>query len=191
MAEFELEYNLTPEDWRKYRQSYMSRFQEDQGSVFASPYMMYGGLFAIGFGVAFIFGLLQKGGVVAGSSPVGALMGFGVGVAAVMIWAGAWSHRIEGWSLDADGHMLGRRQIRANDDGVNMTGAHYETNFRWSAFVGMSENGDIAMLWLDRGAALIVPARAFGDMLVKRAFFEHVRRNIGRKPEPEGERAFA
>lgn len=179
MAEFELDFRLTQDDWQKYRQSYMRRFQREQGGMFASTSSMYGVLFVIGLALAFVLGVLQKLGVAAGGSPFGVLAGYGVGVAAVMVWATTWSDRVEQWGHDGEGgYVLGPRRLRANDEGVEVAGADYEARFRWSAFEDFTENGGVALLWLDRGAAVIVPHSAFGDMLVKRAFLEMARRKI-------------
>lgn len=192
MAEFELDFRLTQEDWRKYRQSYTRRFQREQGGMFASPSLMYGVLFIVALGLALIHGLLQKAGVGTGTSPLVVLFGFGAGIVTVSVWASMWSQRVEQWGQDCEGgYVLGPRRLRANDDGVDVVGANYRMHFRWSAFEDFTENGGVALLWLDRGAAVIVPPSAFGDMLVRRAFLEMARRKIRDRAVQEVRHAYA
>lgn len=192
MAEFELDFRLTQDDWRKYRQSYTRRFQRDQGGMFASPSLMYGVLFIVGLGLTLIVGLLQRAGAAGGGTPLLVLVGFGAGVVTVSIWATAWSNRVEQWGQDVEGgYVLGPRRLRANDDGVDVVGAQYRMHFHWSAFEDFTENGGVALLWLDRGAAVIVPPSAFGDMLVRRAFLEMARRKIRDRAVQEVRHAYA
>jgi hypothetical protein len=192
MAEFVLDFRLTQDDWKKYRRCYTKRFQSRQGGLFASSSSVYGLIFITGLVLTFIVGVLQKLGVAGGGSPVGVVVGFGVGVAAVLIWAVAWSHRIEQWGENEEGgYVLGQRRLTANDEGVDLVGANYRTHFGWRAFEDFTENGGMALLWLDRGAAVIVPSSAFGDMLVRRAFLELARRKIRDRPSEEIEHAFA
>lgn len=191
MAEFELDYGLTREDLRAYRRSYMRRFQREQTQGLGSSVSMVSVLLLAGLSLATGLGLLQSYGLAPFASPFSSILGFAAGVAAVMIWASSWTHRMEDWSYAPDGYTLGARRLKATDDGVEVTGANFQQSFRWSAFEGFTECGDVVLLWLDRSSALIVPARAFGDALVRRAFLAFMRRNMAPSGAREPQRAFA
>jgi hypothetical protein len=190
MAEFELDYRLTPDDWRKYRRSYMRRFQKEQRGVFGSQWTVVTVLLAIGLILTILFKLASLGGSPV-ASPSSAILGFGVGVLTVMIWASSWSHSIERWSHTPEGYVLGPRRLKANEEGVALHGENYEAHYSWRAFEAMTEHPSVTLLWLDRGSAVIVPTRAFGDALVRRAFLELVRRNLGRPQAQRPSHAFA
>ena len=169
MAEFELGFRLTQEDWRKYRQSYMRRFQQGaRGHVCFPVARCTASCSSSVLDWRFVLGLLQKLGWPQADRRSACWRD--LAWASPRSWSGrrTWSHRVEQWGHDGEGgYVLGPRRSGPTTTASKWLAPITEARFRWSAFEDFTENGGVALLWLDRGAAVIVPHSAFGDMLVK------------------------
>jgi len=75
--------------------------------------------------------------------------------------------------------LVGEFSLTAYDGGgIQVTGKHITSSYEWSAFVDMTNAKDLLILWVDRGAGVIIPAKAFPGAEERSQFADYVAERI-------------
>jgi YcxB-like protein len=82
------------------------------------------------------------------------------------------------WSDDSP--ALGEARLKLRTDGIEVSDRARTSTYPWQAFSEISQNGDLIVLWFDRGEGVRVPARAFANEEMRRTFIDTVRGRLPR-----------
>lgn len=110
--------------------------------------------------------------------PLAIVSGIMLGFAVTM--AGQWyvylSHRRN--LFRPDGPALAPQTIDDRDDMLTIESAFLKSAYQWSAFTGVSQHGDIVIVWLEPASGIVIPRSAFAHPDLQQSFIDRVQRRI-------------
>ena len=104
--------------------------------------------------------------------------GFILGV--VAMWA-VWMQRAvtmrKFWLRDG-GPTLAVHHTTANETGLHLSTAKFESICRWPAVLDLTEHADILVVWIEAFHGFVIPRSAFANEAAERAFVAFARAHI-------------
>lgn len=72
-------------------------------------------------------------------------------------------------------------RLTVDDDGIVGSDSVSTSRYSWRAFSDVTEQAGLILLWMDRGACVIVPTRALADHAARRDFVTLARERIAQR----------
>ncbi len=81
-------------------------------------------------------------------------------------------------AVEENGVLLGKREIKLSDDGIEVIGSKNRANYKWDAIKELGKGQSILTLWMERGAGIYVPRSAFADANAEKKFVDYVKQHV-------------
>mgnify|MGYP001819166694 FL=1 len=81
-------------------------------------------------------------------------------------------------AVEENGVLLGDREIKLSDDGIEVIGSKNRASYKWSAIKELEKGKSILTLWMERGAGVYVPRSAFKDADAENQFIDYVKQHV-------------
>ncbi|MCF6198465.1 MAG: YcxB family protein [Hyphomicrobiaceae bacterium] len=184
---FRLRYRLKPEHYLDYRKLSLSRMKKGRSWKRILP------ILAAGVIVGLLMAVLQSQNILSDREVNIGFAGAALGVLMIFLLATSYV-KFGGMARSMVGvhnALVGEFNLTAYDGGgIQITGKHITSSYEWSAFVEMTNAKDLLILWVDRGAGVIIPAKAFPGEDERSQFADYVaeridaNRQVEEHPEP-------
>ena len=172
---FRLRYRLTPAHFK----AYLGLANRRVGGNCTWKHVLEGVLLGLGMSLLLIIliksGHLTRvqGNMLLAGWLLGSLMTFGL-----MNYS---ARRQMGRIVGAHDSMIGEFQLVAYEaGGLQVSGAHVQSSFDWTAFVDLTQSDDIMVLWVDNGVGVILPNKAFSSSGERQDFAAFVEERLGK-----------
>ena len=179
---YRLRYRLKPEHYLDYRKLSVQRMKKGQGWKRFYPVL------AAGVVVGLLMVVLQNQNILSERDVNAGFVGAALAIATIFLLAlsflkfGGMARSMVG----AHNALVGEFNLTAYDGGgIQITGKHITSSYEWTAFVEMTNAKDLMILWVDRGAGVIIPAKAFPGEDERTQFAEYVAERIEAHKEVE------
>ncbi len=175
---FRLRYRLTPEHYQSYRLLSLRRLSTTKGWKKQVTTLGVGALLGLALLVAVQSGYISDQSVQAAFA--GALL-----AGLVMFLATFMRSGLARSTVGTHNALIGEFKLVAYDNGgIQITGRHITSSYEWTAFLEVTLSRELLVLWIDRGAGVIIPSRAFADNDEKQAFIEYVKERMAANSQP-------
>jgi hypothetical protein len=179
----ELTYRLTRDDYRQFdklararmapRKKQLLRWSGPAGAALllalVSPAL-----------TIFVLEWLNRSGVIDLRASIAAVLAYAWGVWTVWLCGMLYRSRYRA----GDGSPPGDLLLKADGDGLQVSGQARTEAYSWRAFTDISEHADYIILWLAPSHGIIVPVRAMAGEDMRRAFVDLARAHIALAATP-------
>jgi len=170
---FRLRYRLKPEHYLDYRILSLRRMQKGRSWKRLLVVLLIGVLLGLSLLALENTGYVSDRDVMAGF--IGGLLAVTVMFAATFVKTVDAARSMVG----VHNALVGEFSLTAYDGGgIQITGKHITSSYEWSAFVEMTNAADLLILWVDRGAGVIVPTSTFASDEERQTFVDYASERI-------------
>ena len=107
-----------------------------------------------------------------------AALAYGWGLISMQLCGWFWRSRFWANALPDDSASLGDHRLKLGSDAIECSDQTKVTTYSWRAFSDISEHDNFVVLWFDRAAGLLVPARALANEDMRQNFISLAREHI-------------
>lgn len=102
------------------------------------------------------------------------------GVAATLVMMWRRYARYYSRAVRPGGLTMAEHRLSVSEEGVRLRSSLHEALYRWPAIEQMTSDDRIIVLWLEPGAGVAVPRKAFAESAAETAFLDAVRARLAK-----------